>query len=78
MSDFTTKEVDTTVWKPKPKQTNADRIRSKSDKELADMMGILGGCPLNAMTNCPKGHAPNDDCNADRCWLDWLKQEVSG
>ncbi len=56
--------------------TNYDRLINKSREEMAEMMAVLGGCPLNVMTNCPKGHAPNEDCNAKRCWYDWLMQEV--
>ena len=63
-------------YKEKKVRTNYDRLISKSREEMAEMMAVLGGCPLNVMTNCPKGHAPNEDCNAKRCWYDWLMQEV--
>lgn len=53
-----------------PKQTNADRIRSMTDEELAKLLdnaivscgGVMGG--RNCMADCRK------------CWLDWLRQEV--
>ena len=56
-----------------PKQTNADRIRSMTDEELAEWFGnmIYPECVC-----CP---ADNDgwceDCKTK--WLDWLKQEVA-
>lgn len=59
------------------KPTNADRIRSMSDEELAEIM--VGDCP----TNYPHGDCreyEKFDGNLDccKCWLDWLKQEVEG
>ena len=58
--------------KPCKAQTNADRIRSMSDEELAD---FIDRCEMNdidyAKTFC-------DLCNGqyecDQCRLDWLKQ----
>ena len=52
--------------------TNADRIRSMTDEELADMLSIF---------NCPASDHGCNDClkhmgNCAYCWLDWLKQEV--
>lgn len=47
-------------------QTNADRIRSMSDEELAEVVSTTcptKGCPLTAW-----------DCT--ECWLNWLKQPV--
>ena len=49
--------------KPKP-ITNADRIRSMTDEELADMLqdvATFGGVETN--------------CDKLITWLDWLKQE---
>ena len=52
-------------------ETNADRIRSMSDEELA----------LWKRTECPGSPKPclkvpyRVDCTS--CWLDWLKEEVS-
>ena len=51
----------------KTKQTNADRIRAMTDKELAKIIV----CQDNRL---------GDDCfygNCDECTLDWLKQEVA-
>ena len=56
-------------YRPKP-ITNADRIRSMSDEELAIEETAKGGCPHDCET-------PDDlDTDCVRCWLDWLKQEV--
>lgn len=53
------------------KQTNADRIRSMTDEELAELFWIRADCKLcpNKETHC------SDDCR--KHWLDWLRQEVS-
>ena len=51
-------------------QTNADRIRAMTDKELAEFL-----C-------CPQSVCPVDDCeecyddNCQKCVLKWLKKEV--
>lgn len=50
--------------------TNADRIRAMTDEELAHVLSHEqdDGCPvrgLRCQSSCKK------------CWLDWLKQEVS-
>ena len=48
-------------------RSNADKIRTMTDEELAEW--IAGAeCPRR---NCMLA----DDCEA--CWLDWLKQEVA-
>ncbi len=56
-----------------PKQTNADRIRSMTDEELAvNMM-----CPNEnglAEIDCDK----NDNCNCYECLLKWLRAESEG
>lgn len=52
-----------------PPLTNADRIRSMTDEELAIVETAKGGCPHDCET-------PDDlDTNCVECWLDWLKQE---
>ena len=49
-------------------KTNADRIRSMSDEELAMLLNPA----------CPVGTCPDEEPhNCYKCWLDWLKQEVS-
>ena len=53
-------------------KTNADRIRSMTDEELAQYMGDVqtwGGCPNHGARNCTE--------NCADCWLDWLKQEAT-
>ena len=49
---------------PKP-QTNADRIRSMSDEELADW---VWGAETAGRAYGPRGK---------KAWLDWLKQEAT-
>jgi len=49
--------------------TNADRIRSLSDEELAKKLSGRAECPDKThMDNC------TEQCEA--CWLDWLKSPV--
>lgn len=53
--------------------TNADRIRSMTDEELANFVSLCCGWTC---AECPVGK----ECNGDECfstWLDWLKQEAS-
>ena len=46
-------------------QTNADKIRSMSDEELAKILGNKCICP------------PTSECvNCFDCWLAWLQQPV--
>lgn len=56
--------------------TNADRIRAMTDEELADWLKYerISVCPPDT------GHIHcniSDICADRKCWLDWLKQEVS-
>lgn len=56
-----------------PKQTNADRIRSMTDEELAIHMM----CPNEmgaAEIECDK----SDSCNCYECLLNWLRAESEG
>ena len=61
---------------PKPK-TNADRIRSMTDEELAKFMNC-GACPpgkdVSELCHDEDGGSVPDMCNL--CWLDWLKEEA--
>lgn len=53
------------------KETNADRIRSMSDEELAIWLDTVNRSTCSfAMNKSP--------CDAKKCpcWLDWLKQEA--
>ena len=55
------------------KQTNADRIRSMTDEELAELL------PGKSAWNCPPNTKEKGGCRASgcvSCWLDWLKQEA--
>lgn len=51
--------------------TNADRIRSMTDEELAKML------PTKSMWNCPPDIKTRGGCPGEcvPCWLNWLKQE---
>ena len=51
-------------------RTNADRIRSMTDEELAAFM--TKGCDNITIDACKRNH----DCA--ECWLDWLKEEAEG
>ena len=70
------KNEDCGLFKPKS-QTNADRIRSMTDEELANFLD-------NYFSHWPcKDDAPIDEeteeClipSCETCWLDWLKQEA--
>lgn len=71
-------KVPVIVGKPQ-KQTNADRIRSMTDAELAELFtgyysdGPKFWCP--AQPDIGEGEcAKADDCR--ECFLNWLKQEA--
>ena len=49
------------------KLSNADRIRTMSDEELADFLGGKG-C-LDCKNEC-------EGAKCESCWLKWLKQEA--
>ena len=51
--------------------TNADRIRSMTDEELADWLGIYCNGNTKPGEICAK-----DIGSCEECWLDWLRQEV--
>lgn len=56
---------------PKP-ITNADRIRSMTDEELADWLGVY----CNGQTAQEVGKpCVSDMGSCEECWLDWLKEE---
>lgn len=44
--------------------TNADKIRSMTDEELARAMDMV----------CPPDTACNDGQQCIKCWIEWLKQ----
>lgn len=53
------------------KKTNGDRIRSMTDKELAEFESTLGCHPAATKETC----IGVDRCA--ECWLDWLRQEAT-
>lgn len=53
----------------KPPMTNADRIRSMSDEELAELLFLQRKCPPE------KKHITcGTTGTCDECWTDWLRQ----
>lgn len=55
----------------KNRRTNADKIRSMSDEELAEWKEALSIPPGADCRDCKF-----ESCT--ECWLDWLKQEAEG
>ena len=53
--------------------TNADRIRSMTDEELAEFESERMCCPPGK-PGCEENNLTCDNC--EQCWLDWMKQEV--
>lgn len=70
--DHSGNEVDPPKADPVP-VTNADRIRSMTDEELADFLWSIGQNPggWNYIDGKPIFHTGKGNG-----WLDWLKQEV--
>lgn len=59
----------------RPVATNADRIRSMSDEELAVLLeGCI--CPSDPCKKVVNRERQPDKKMCQSCWLDWLKQEV--
>lgn len=54
--------------------TNADRIRSMTDEELADWLGVYcnGQTAQEVGKPCVSGMG-----SCEECWLDWLREEVT-
>ena len=50
-------------------KTNADRIRSMTDEELAEWIAYRQGCFERQDKRCSKYGTCRD------CWFDWLKEE---
>ena len=69
MTCFQRKEECTSL---KPK-TNADRIRSMTDEELAEFLHLTNDCCCDYVM---KRRCPDFDKCGVECWLDWLKEEV--
>jgi len=66
----TLKEWTDSISEPK---TNADRIRSMTDEELAGWLGVYcnGQTAQEAGKPCVSGFG-----SCEECWLDWLKEEA--
>ena len=63
------------IFSPSKPMTNADCIRSMTDKELADAFAMISDC---MSCNCRNAE---DDCSIvdgtyQQQWLKWLQQEV--
>lgn len=54
--------------------TNADRIRSMTDEELAEFMDTDCYKLMEFNRGCP--HKPNNGVSCKDCYLNWLKSEV--
>ena len=63
-------------WEPQAdphKPTNADKIRSMTDEELAEMFAKLVDCNECKLYKYNKCMASEDACLSQ--WLEWLKKE---
>ena len=66
--------------KPRKPQTNADRIRSMSDEELAEMFDrwvVDCGCnnvPCEKV--CEELRSKYQQISCRKCWLEWLRRGV--
>ena len=65
------------LFKKLCKKTRADRIRAKSDEELATWVETIAGCDLCPMLDeqCSGGEV-NSRASCKRHWLEWLRQEA--
>ena len=56
-----------------PIKTNADKIRTMTDEELATWLGVY----CNGQTAQEVGKpCASDIGSCEECWLDWLRQEA--
>lgn len=65
----------------KPK-THGDELRDMTDEELAKMFflhddQVYRHCPSDTLAEYCEVKLASECCDCDKCWLDWLKQEVS-
>ena len=58
------------------KRTNADRIRSMSDEELAELFEMIPNSG-NPTTYTIDGFCIDDGLRTKRQWLNWLRQEAT-
>ena len=70
-------KVERELFKKLCKKTHADRIRAKSDEELATWVETIAGCDLCPMLDeqCSGGEV-NSRASCKRHWLEWLRQEA--
>lgn len=61
-------------YKPPVKKTNADRIRSMTDEELALWIAKISDCGECNVCGHVKCMTSEDSCAC--AWHDWLKQEA--
>ena len=59
-----------------PKQTNYDRIISKTPEELANFLGEIAKQAVGQYILAKGGVPQKWDYQCHHCWLDWLKQEA--
>lgn len=57
------------------KMTNADRIRSMTDEELADLLDNIESNGISAVNNDYLFDCCNEKANCDKCYLEWLRSE---
>lgn len=62
-------------------KTNADRIRSMTDGEMAELIGDNIDCSICKKKFSDRGICPGSIVNGERncygVWLDWLREEAS-
>lgn len=58
---------------PKP-IINADRIRAMTDEELAEFIAEVRNAITCVISDEDSCRNPDEPCQ--KCWLDWLRQEV--
>lgn len=57
--------------------TNADRIRSMSDEELAEFLPIVSNCMCQVTDKCMENIFERGECEKTKeCALKWLQSEV--
>lgn len=59
------------------KQTNADRIRSMSDEELAEFLDVIEQDGIQSQCTVPCDVC-TEKTECANCWKDWLQSEVEG
>ena len=62
--------------RPRNPQTNADRIRSMTDDDLAHFLAEVAQQAVGQYILIKGGMPQKWDYQCHHCWLDWLKQEA--